>query len=238
MKQINNSHTSVLGFTLVELAIVLVIAALILGGTLGGYRIYERAKLSAVMDQLGEIVQGVEQFQRLYGGAMPGDMFDASDRIPGVNFNGNGNGTIDGPVIDAGPPATHEAPLLFNHLTQAGILRRSHNGTWGIDEVWKGPHAGSHFFFCGNLNIICYGTYTDLNLDGELNDWTEMNRSVVSPQEAHSLDLKYDDGLPLTGTIIASPGFEFGFAGTECVDSGAYRSNTNKECRLTFVPFG
>lgn len=223
------------GFSLVEFSIVLVIISLILGGVLGGIQVYNRAKLTAVLDQESEIAQAFLDFRKKYH-AVPGDMFDASSRIAGVTQNGNGNDLLD-TTIAAGPPRVDEYSLAFNHLTQAGLLKGSHPGDWAPENVWKGPHDGSHFFFCGTNLSICYGRYEDLDGNGSINGFTESKRSILSPRDARTIDLKYDDGNPNTGMILGAAGFpDWSSNPTICVTAGGEYANSNEiGCTLDFV---
>lgn len=70
------------GFTLVELAIVMTIIGLLIGGILKGQEILENARITATIAQMRDIRTALVSFQDIYA-AMPGDMSDASTRIPG-----------------------------------------------------------------------------------------------------------------------------------------------------------
>jgi len=87
------------GFTLVEIAIVLVIIGLLLGGVLKGQEMVTSAKVRNLADQGSAIKTAFFAFQDRYR-AVPGDYIAASTNINGVtvgvnNGNGNGNGLID-----------------------------------------------------------------------------------------------------------------------------------------------
>ena len=74
------------GFTLVEIAIVLVIVGLILGGVLKGQEMIANAKVRNMIDQATSIQTAVFAFQDRYR-ALPGDYTRAVANIVGVAGN-------------------------------------------------------------------------------------------------------------------------------------------------------
>lgn len=81
MAQVNKS-----GFTLVELAIVMTIIGLLIGGILKGQELLENARVTSTIAQVKSYEAAVTGFQDIYGG-LPGDLVDAGNRIPGCNQN-------------------------------------------------------------------------------------------------------------------------------------------------------
>ena len=106
------------GFTLIEVAIVLVIVGLILGGVLKGRELIGGARVRAMVEQMEGIGAAWFAFQERYG-AFPGDFSRADRRIRGDLVNGNGNGVID---TDA------EAGQVWTHLAAAGLLGGEFDG--------------------------------------------------------------------------------------------------------------
>ena len=80
------------GFTLVEIAIVLVIIGLLLGGILKGQEMITQAKIKNVVNDFNGITAAVNSYQDRYR-ALPGDDTTANPRW-GTAVNGNGNGVI------------------------------------------------------------------------------------------------------------------------------------------------
>ena len=105
------SSNSIRGVTLVEIAIVLVIIGLLLGGILKGQELINNAKVRSIADRQNSLKVAwfafIDRFQ-----ALPGDYISAQQYIPGAT-NGGGNGLID----------EKESPLVFQHLSGAGYLR-------------------------------------------------------------------------------------------------------------------
>src|ERR1041384_6761424 len=85
------------GFTLVEIAIVLVIIGLLLGGILKGQELINSAKVKNLANDFRVIPTYIYAYQDKFK-ALPGDDPAAQTHFPtGVAAdNGNGNGVIDG----------------------------------------------------------------------------------------------------------------------------------------------
>ena len=83
------------GFTLVEIAIVLVIIALLMSGILNSRSVIRHAQTKDIIKAVGEIAIAAQQFHDRYG-AWPGDLANAGAHIPNLSgCNGNGNGVVD-----------------------------------------------------------------------------------------------------------------------------------------------
>ena len=108
------------GFTLIEIAIVLVIIGLLLGGVLKGQELITSARVRNLISTQDGIKAAYFGFQDRYR-ALPGDYpgaqaFANIPNIPGATFGGNG----DGRIIDAG--GANEQTLAWMHLSNAGFL--------------------------------------------------------------------------------------------------------------------
>jgi prepilin-type N-terminal cleavage/methylation domain-containing protein len=80
------------GFTLVELAIVLVIVGLLIGGILAAQSMISTSKITAQVAQIQQFDAGVENFKTKYG-YLPGDA---------PAFGGDGDGAIDNANVQQG----------------------------------------------------------------------------------------------------------------------------------------
>src|SRR5450631_879960 len=85
------------GFTLVELAIVMIIIGLLIAGVLKGQQLIGNAKVTAQVAQIKAIDAATSTFKDMYA-ALPGDISNAITRLPncaaapcGVNGGGDGN---------------------------------------------------------------------------------------------------------------------------------------------------
>jgi len=113
------------GFTLVEIAIVLVIIGLLLGGILKGQEMITQARIKNVINDFNGITAAYASYQDRYR-AIPGDDAGAQGRwtlgaaaVPSTP----GNGTVDGAYqLPSGGAVEPESRLFWWHLRQAGFI--------------------------------------------------------------------------------------------------------------------
>jgi len=113
------------GFTLVEIAIVLVIIGLLLGGILKGQEMITQAKIKNVMADFSGISAAYHGYQDRYR-AIPGDDPNAAGRWGAPAVSGDGNGIVGGAynaVCPAVPVAADpESCKFWDHLRRAGFV--------------------------------------------------------------------------------------------------------------------
>src|SRR5436190_9268805 len=113
------------GFTLVEIAIVLVIIGLLLGGILKGQEMITQAKIKNVVADFSGISAAYYGYQDRYR-AIPGDDPGAAARwaVAPAATSGNGNGIVAGTYNNAGAVcvAGTEACSWWDHLRRAGFV--------------------------------------------------------------------------------------------------------------------
>lgn len=175
------------GFTLVEIAIVLVIIGLLLGGVLKGQELIASSKIKAEIQNIKNLQAAIYSFQDKYR-ALPGDYDDAAASIGGADtVDGNGNGTIDG----------NERGQLFLHLIEAGFISGSSDGTASASGYQKSGLGGSIIVddgnpFNGELNACIFG----LTLD----EANEMDRRVDGSPDGTKGDVKRNNSQAYAAT--------------------------------------
>src|SRR5213592_2378180 len=90
----NRKRSTEMGFTLVEIAIVLVIIGLLLGGILKGQEMITQAKIKNVIADMSGVSAAMYGYQDRYK-ALPGDDKNANGRWAST-ASGTGDGVIQG----------------------------------------------------------------------------------------------------------------------------------------------
>lgn len=182
------------GFTLVELAIVLVIIGIILGAVLKGQELIKNAKFKRLYNQYREVAAAVYTYYDKYG-KYPGDDNLASTRWTGAP-NGNGQGWIDGTTYcNAGGGG--ESCFAWQHLRLAGILT-------GATDNTNGRVSPNHSFG----GRIALG-----RADSLIGGWSKpvaICFEWLNNETARWLDTNYDDGVFNTGSIRGSSDYYTG----------------------------
>lgn len=118
------------GFTLIELAVSIVIIGLLVGGIAGGSKLLAQAELRAMISQMDQYKADYNSFKLEYN-SVPGDMPDSSAFFSGCatggtgnnNCDGNGDGYITFNMGNAYDGANNgdELSKFFRHLSLSGI---------------------------------------------------------------------------------------------------------------------
>ena len=138
------------GFTLVEIAIVLVIIGLLLGGILKGQEMITQAKIKNVIADMTGISAAMYGYQDRYR-ALPGDDKNAPTRwtsMPTPSTPPNGDGIINGAYLST--TASDESVLFWDELRRAGFVSgtgsdqpfNAVSGKMGV-QTGSGPAQGA-----------------------------------------------------------------------------------------------
>src|SRR5262245_26033538 len=112
------------GFTLIEIAIVLVIIGLLVGGVVKGQELITSARVRSLIAQQDGAKAAFFGFQDRYR-AIPGDYAAAGTGIncgAAACLSGDGSGYIDAPNSSG----IHEEILAWHHLSASGFLGGSY----------------------------------------------------------------------------------------------------------------
>lgn len=172
------------GFTLIEIAIVLVIVGLLLGGILKGQELITSARVRNIIAQLDGTKAAFFGFQDRYR-ALPGDFTAATIQITGATQNGNGNGQILGT----------ESIAVWDHLSHAGFI----NGTF-VYAAAESEATTPNNPFGGRLQLINDNIYADAvaapPVRINLKTGPQIPVNILA-----EIDRKIDDGNALRGTM-------------------------------------
>jgi prepilin-type N-terminal cleavage/methylation domain-containing protein len=176
------------GFTLIEIAIVLVIIGLLLGGVLKGQELITGARVRNLIQQQDGIKAAYFGFLDRYR-ALPGDYASAKTTISGATENGDADGVIE--LKGTGDVAEHV--LVWEHLSKAGFINGSYvYATTQTDASSpKNPYAG----FMQLINDGVYGPGSQ-STRHNLKTGPQIPVEIVT-----ELDRKVDDGAPYTGSF-------------------------------------
>lgn len=207
-------------FTLVELAIVLIIIGLITGGVVGAQSLIESGKRQSIIKEMTELKTIISAFRLEYD-ALPGDFKDAEEYWGASNtLNGNGNG-----IISRSQPY-YEMLSFWNHLSNAELINQDIEDVCGgcydpneplrtlygsslgpnfhyvVDEYMRhSGFLGSPFHDSISIGLTRTSTYSGSSAHGFLHHLPSLNPSFV-----YKIDKKIDDGLPLQGIVGAFSG--------------------------------
>jgi len=203
-----------LGFTLVELSIVMVIIGLLVGGILVGKDLVKSAEIRSQISQIAEYNTAVNTFKIKYN-YLPGDMPPTEATAIGFSnvytvttrdgvIIGNGNGFVEDNILPnphLGGYANYErGELIFfwQDLESADLIHPNMLGT-SPEPIAK--FGQGNFVLVDELNhqntFLIQKTLPDLHVISGSNIYTPF-----SPLEAQAIDSKIDDGKPGVGRVV------------------------------------
>jgi len=197
------------GFTLVEIAIVLVIVGLLIGGVLKSQEMITNAKLKRIESDNAGLLTAVYLYQDRYL-RFPGDDADAEGRfsiyVAADNPNGNGDAAIgvggdwDLPITTAWADGTQETLKFFGHLRAAGLIAGGALDSARPSNAFGGPIGVQNNSLGMSGMVTIFGA-----IDGPV---------------AKILDRRLDDGVSNTGRVRSQDvGSAAGMAGSEAADA-------------------
>lgn len=224
-----HTRRSEAGFTLVELAIVLVIIGLIVGGVLVGQDLIKTAEIRSVVSDLEKYNAAANTFRNKYNG-LPGDLLSTRAAQFGLTTRdgsvgqGDGNGVMEG-CAAASTALGCENAVMWIDLTAAQLIGDAFNTTNSVADGNNGPAAAvntvalmagylpttslrdSSFVYVlpeGGRNFFFVGNLTAVaGGAGAGGAVTPGTIAGLTPLEASQIDDKMDDGIPVSGIVRA-----------------------------------
>jgi len=210
------------GFTLIEIAIVLVIIGLLLGGVLKGQELITAARVRNLISTQDGVKAAYFGFLDRYR-ALPGDYSGASTNIPGCNVapacvNGNNNGQINANGTGSPAATIDEQNAVWEHLSKAGFLTGSYTYAAGAATTASTPTNP-------------YGAFSQLIFDAVYQDTAPTSRhnfktgANIPSDILAEVDRKVDDGKGNTGQLrYSSYGAPSAYA--TCTTSDSWKSQS------------
>ncbi len=233
------------GFTLVEIAVVLVIIGLIIGGVMVTTNMINSAKVQQFVKQISEYDAALVNFYGKYQ-SLPGDTNVMMPR-------GNNNGVIEG-YNDDDNHFWGENANYWYHLSMTGFLpeQYSNSTAGGIVAGVQVPRAAIGNF--GNVGIMV-GSPVDLNdyftgknvywvsgfPQATVDTWGGACGGCLLPftaYEVQPVDSKIDDGFPKSGRLVTASSAEFNASAADnhCATAGnAYNHSTAARCSINLL---
>lgn len=187
------------GFTLIEIAIVLVIIGLLLGGVLKGQELINNARVKSFANDFRNIPVSIYAYQDRFR-AIPGD-----DGQANVHVNGGVNATTpaatlaNGQINGAWNSATNtdESCLFWSHIRLANLAPGP--TTAACNAVGYYPTNASG----GQIGVQSSNGFATITLPTAMTGTYIICSTNISGQFVLQLDTLLDDGNPTTGSMRA-----------------------------------
>lgn len=192
LKTIRNAK----GFTLVELAIVLVIIGIILGAVLKGQEIINNAKIKRIYSQYREIAAATYTYVDRYQ-FFPGDDNNGG-RWAGIT-NGNANGMIGNLAASTAPDYTCAATGTEQCDLWAALRSSNLIGGATSGAAWFANPSNA---YGGRIAV------SNFTISARTKNWVHFQN--IPAESAQIIDTQYDDGVYNTGSIRAGAAYTAG----------------------------
>lgn len=233
------------GFTLIEMAIVLTVIAIIVAFIIGGKSIIDASERSSVISDINNFKSSIKSFRIKYR-AIPGDLRNASNYWPIDCIDdafSSCNGNFDG-KINTTLATDYEGFRAWNHLSLAGMIKSSFTGTKDGGKATISVNMPSSKILAGGYmlgSVSVYGRTEDNYIQFSSEDNSVMDGGVIDAKTASSIDEKIDDGEADSGEVYSAHGTNSGSWESGCVTSvnfnapSTYQLNSRlKTCRMFF----
>jgi prepilin-type N-terminal cleavage/methylation domain-containing protein len=202
------------GFTLIELAIVLVIIGLLLGGVLKGQELINSAKVKNMAADFRNVQVYLYGYQDRFK-VLPGDDHNASTHVGGTNpANGTQNGVIEGTWNTT--TAGDESCAVWEHIRRANLAPGSTVINCAANNTYQPRNADG-----GIIGVQSVSTAIP-ELTGMTGAFVVCSANILG-RYAAQLDTTLDDGVGNTGSVrVAVAGAAASAGVTAIVDTTPY----------------
>ena len=180
------------GFTLIELAIVLVIIGLLLGGVLRGQELINSAKVKNMARDFQNVQVYMYGYQDRFR-VLPGDDHNAATHVTGTNpANGTQNGVLEGAwntVTDG-----DETCAIWEHIRRANLAPGSTAISCAANNTYQPRNADG-----GIIGVQSVSTAIP-EIAGMTGTYVVCSNAILG-RFAAQLDSTLDDGLGNTGIV-------------------------------------
>ena len=207
------------GFSLVELSVVLVIIAILIGGVLGGRSLLQSSRNLTVISDLQKYTAATNSYFTKYG-YWPGDDAEATSKWSGTT-NGNGDGALGASASD------QEFMYFWQDLYEAKFVEAKFTGAWGSVPRPSIPESYLTHHYSNAATQAFYITGRNPATNSAVGSTAEANFTPIMPiRSAFAIDKKLDDGAAGTGIIRSKSA-----ANTDCV----YSTAATVSCNLYYI---
>ena len=209
------------GFTLVEIAIVMIIIGLLIGGTFGGMKLIENMQVNRTIQDLKSIDSAALTFKDTYG-RLPGDIVNPAARLPSCttapcSTAGNGDRRISPTRFevawDAPQNVAYERFTFWSHLQAANLLALTSKNTTDMNFGEGQPEAGvdggyrlTEYTGLGGCNYTTFANGIVLVVTDPVLVISDPAVSQVPCTQVRAIDNKIDDGQPTLGRVAGNGG--------------------------------
>jgi prepilin-type N-terminal cleavage/methylation domain-containing protein len=239
-------------FTLVELAIVIVIIGLLVGGVLQGQELIKQAQYRGVMKDIESYRASAATFLSKYN-CLPGDCINAykffsgkncgTDTVVGISNSAGCNGNGDKIIV------IPEGQVFWQHLSYANLIKGTFPAGYrslltrdnvppsslsssGVSIIYSRGNIDAAtacgFSWCSNDGRILGGQMNSnmiiiANITPDVVNTSYARGPLLSPIDAFEFDVKFDDGLYYSGPISGHNARDLAGADMDC---GTHSSKT------------
>ena len=181
------------GFTLVEIAIVLVIIGLLLGGILKGQELINSAKVKNLITDMRNIQTQIYGYQDRFK-QLPGDDVRVTTNLSGATLGTggtSGNGQIEGAMFPAAA-SNEESAVFWQHLRLANLA----SGPTALTDAQYYPLNANN----GRIGVNT-ATAAQLWIATMPTGGTQICMKQITGRFAKQIDTALDDGVSNTGSV-------------------------------------